>query len=146
MAHCLLLLLLLLTPARSSQQKLLLSHVHLPDWSMDLAQVSQDCWQTGRLPPTTGQGLVDCAASCVQKYKADGSCNAIMYVKDTDKGCHMGTADLVEEGQASETVYRIWGAMAKTTTPATSTTTTTTTITTTAQAGQREDFLNHFHI
>ena len=105
-----LLLLLLLTPARSSQQDLLHSQVHLPDWSqvLQLTRVSQASWQSGRLAPTTEQSLVNCAASCVQKNKADGSCDSIMFVKAA-RECHMGTAGLVEEGQASDTVYRIGG-------------------------------------
>ena len=102
-----LLLLLLLTPARSSQQHLLRSQVHLPDWSqvLQLTRVSQQSWQAARLPPTLEESVVSCAASCVERSKVDGSCDSIMYVKATGE-CHMGTADPVEEGQAYHTVYR----------------------------------------
>ena len=82
-----LLLLLRLTPARSSQQHLLLSQVYLHDGSqvLQLARVSQQSWKAA--PHLEGGRTQLC-----EKYKADISCDSIMYVKATGE-CHMGTAD-----------------------------------------------------
>ena len=70
--------------------------------------VSESSWESSRLPPTVEKSIVSCATACIDKFRADFSCNAIMFVQETQE-CHFGNTTLTDENEneATEFVYRI---------------------------------------
>ena len=98
----------LLSLALSSNNPQLESRVYNQDYSVALrgAQVTKSSWAASRLHPTLEKSFVACATTCVDKYRADLSCNSIMYVQET-RECHLGKTTLPNAGEATEFVYRI---------------------------------------
>ena len=70
--------------------------------------VSESSWESSRLPPTVEKSIVSCATACIDKFRADFSCNAIMFVQETQE-CHFGNTTLTDENEneATDFVYRI---------------------------------------
>ena len=70
--------------------------------------VSESSWESSRLPPSVEKSIVSCATACIDKFRADFSCNAIMFVQETQE-CHFGNTTLTDENEneATEYVYRI---------------------------------------